>query len=437
VDSLLKRGSALLRESLHLGGTCRLGLSAVPITIVIAGVLAIDSPTAYGQGYSYTGSEQIYIVPAGTTQLHVVAVGAPGGKGSFPQGSMGAVVSADLPVPQGQGTLYVEVGGTGDGFNGGGASNGGDASDVQLVPSAQPGSVGSRVIVAGGGGGAGQFPGGNAGADGGGGSSGGKAGTSTAGGAGGLGQPPEECGNGSPGSLATGGDGAGGFFGGEAFGGGGGGYYGGGGGGSIGGCDFPSYYQSPLGGGGGGSSYVSPQATNVTFGLDPTRTSGVTITPITPVLPPVAPARVTLSGLRVHPRTFALGGRLVGGRCVPRSKANAKAHPCRRPIALRIAYKLSAPATVTFTLERVLTGRLVGGSCVAPAHANRRARACNRVTTLSGRIMQAGAAGANSMVFQGSVGRSRLGPGSYRLLAAVSGNQSGGSTQAAPFRLLP
>jgi hypothetical protein len=425
---LFSQDSALVRKS----------LCAASIATTIAGALAIAAPSAYGQAYAYTGSEQIYIVPSGTTVLHVVAVGAPGGRGSLAQGSMGAAVSADLPVPQGQGVLYVEVGGTGDGFNGGGVPDGGDASDVRLIGRAQPGSIDSRVIVAGGGGGAGQYGGGNGGADGGGGPAGGKAGTATAGGAGGFGQPPEPCTDGNSGSLGTGGDGAGGFFGSEAFGGGGGGYYGGGGGGGIGGCGFPSYYLSPLGGGGGGSSYVSPQALNVTMGLDATRTATVTIAPVTPiqVTSVPTPSASALSGLSINPRTFALGGRLVGGHCVPRTHRNTTAHPCRRAVALRVAYTLSAPATATFTLQRVLPGRLVGGRCVAPARANRRARACSHTIKLAGSFTQGGVAGKNSVLFGGRIGGRPVGPGSY-LLTAVAGNPNGGSRQSVPFQLLP
>ena len=426
---MFSEDSALVRKS----------LCAASVATTIAGALAIAAPSASGQAYAYTGSEQIYIVPAGTTLLHVVAVGAPGGRGSFAQGSMGAVVSADLPVPQGQGVLYVEVGGTGDGFNGGGIPDGGDASDVRLIGRAQSGSVDSRVIVAGGGGGAGQYLGGNAGADGGGGPAGGKAGTAIGGGAGGSGEPPEPCTDGNPGSLGLGGNGAGGFFGSEGFGGGGGGYYGGGGGGGIGGCDFPSYYLSPLGGGGGGSSYVSPQALNVTTGPDATRTAAVTIAPVTPttqVTSVPTPSAAALSGLSISPTTFALGGRLVGGHCVPRTHRNSTARPCRRAIALRIAYTLSAPATAEFKLERVVPGRLVGGRCVAPARSNRRARACSHTINVPGTFTQAGVAGNNSVLFRGRIGGRPVGPGSY-LLIAVAGNQSGGARQSVPFRLLP
>ena len=177
----------------------------------LAGILAASGAAApaaaLGQVFSYTGAEQTYVVPAGVTQVHVVVDGASGGFVASVGGGLGAEVSADLPIPAGQTVLYVEVGGTGDGFNGGGAPNGGDASDVRLLPRAQSDSLNSRVIVAGGGGGVASFAGGDAGADGSGGSAGGKAGTSTAGGAGGV--PCSGCGgSGGAGSLGQGGAGA-------------------------------------------------------------------------------------------------------------------------------------------------------------------------------------------------------------------------------------
>jgi hypothetical protein len=402
---------------------------------MIASALAVAPASAYGLAYSYTGTEQVYIVPAGATLVHVVAIGAPGGKGGFPQGSMGAVVSADVPVPQGQGVLYVEVGGTGDGFNGGGRSNGGYASDVRLVPSAQPGSIDSRIVVAGGGGGAGQFPGGNAGADGGGGASGGKAGTATAGGAGGLGQPPQQCADGSPGSLGVGGDGVADFYGPGAFGGGGGGYYGGGGGGGFGGCNFPSFYPTGLGGGGGGSSYVSPQASNTTFALDPSRTPQVTIAP--PVTTPAPPPAVALSGLHVTPRKFAAAQRFVSGTCVSANQRNRTRPHCRRSVALHVTYTLNVASSVTFTIDLATPGRLVAGRCIAPTRATRRRKACTRLKAVAGGVRRQGAAGTNSAVIKAPNGARGLIPGIYELVATVAGGQGAGVRQAASFQIHP
>jgi len=177
--------------------------------------------------FGFTGAEQCYVVPAGVTELGVVAVGAPGGAGygRYPDvlsngqccndAAAGARASADIEVTPGQ-ALYVEVGGVGGngtvaggggagGFNGGGdggdgggtvyaltGGGGGGASDVRAVSTCQvvadycvvtPASLTSRLLVAGGGGGggAGDTAVGTGGGDGGGisGSSFGVAGTNS------------------------------------------------------------------------------------------------------------------------------------------------------------------------------------------------------------------------------------------------------------------
>jgi hypothetical protein len=222
--------------------------------------------------YLFTGSRQLFTVPAGVTSLQVVAVGGQGGSGLGGPGGYGAKVAGTLAVTPGN-VLYVYVGGNGgnasgadangqpggfpDGGAGGngspGGGGGGGVSDIEIP--FQP------IVVAAGGGGApgAESGGGDAGLDGGGNptllaTSGGGAGTSTAGGSGGsqtsnvpayLCSPPSNiCG--SAGSQFNGGHG------GDANGvnvpgggGGGAGWYGGGGG-AIG------------SGGGGGSSLLPP-----------------------------------------------------------------------------------------------------------------------------------------------------------------------------------
>jgi hypothetical protein len=246
--------------------------------------------------FAFTGSDQIFDVPDGVTEIRVELVGAKGateltGGG----GGLGADVAGDLAVAPGQ-RLYILVGGNGGpafvglngGFNGGApgglsqpslaaGGGGGGGSDIRAVASESPGTLESRLMVAGGGGGsgtassAGGGAGGNAGAAGlgaadGNGGGGGLAGTSTAGGAGGVGIGVP---NGATGSLAVGGAGSGtsGNFGG---GGGGGGYYGGGGGGGA-------ISSLATGGGGGGSSFTGA-ATNASVAGDSTGVPSVSIT---------------------------------------------------------------------------------------------------------------------------------------------------------------
>jgi hypothetical protein len=214
-----------------------------------------------------TGAQQKFVVPAGVTSLHVLAVGARGGNGLAPGGGLGgapAEDSGDLEVFPGQ-TLYVEVGGVGTeasfasiarAFNGGnyagmGTAGGGGASDVRLLSRPEndtPLSLFSRLIVAAGGGGGGAGSGGTSGGAGG---QAGSAGGSSNGGEGG-GPGTEEapgtsvlCGKGCEGKLGAGAEGSIGL---EGSGG------GGGAGGLFGGAGGSSNVINTGGGGGGGSS---------------------------------------------------------------------------------------------------------------------------------------------------------------------------------------
>jgi hypothetical protein len=415
-----------------MGGRRFRGAAVAGGLVVLAAWVGLAPTSALGQTFSYTGGEQSYVVPAGVTEVHVVVVGAPGGhtSGSPGLGGLGAVVSADLPVPQGQTALYVEVGGIGvgpgftgsrGGFNGGGPDGGGGASDVRLLPRSQAGSINSRAVVAGGGGSEGfGEAGANAGASARG-SISGKAGTAIAGGAGGIGGSSGSPGDdGEPGSLGQGGSGAPDRFGPDLGAGGGGGYYGGGGGGDA--C--PGNFCLPLGGGGGGSSYVTKQDKNVSFGLDQARTPYITIT---------API-VTLSGLSVSPSSFKLTGRRVAHRCVPVSRRNRKRRPCRRPIGLDVSYTLSQAATVTFTLTGSSPGRIVHGKCRASSRANRHHHRCTSVIPLQGSLSQQNAPGANTLVLSGWGGRPLV-SGSYQLTATATGSAGAGAPQTASFRL--
>ena len=233
------------------------------------------------QTYSYTGGPQTFVVPSGIQSLILEAWGAAGGNCSSSwngTGGMGGYAKGYLSVTPGQ-TIYVYVGGTGEGYpngsgycggrcnsggwNGGGlgftAGGGGGASDVRVNGQ----SLTDRVIVAGGGGGA-PLVNNTDGSNGGDGGAligedgcngqgdcsqetGGGGGTQNAGGAAGFSN------SGTPAQAGT--FGQGGNSGNpnndmSYSGGGGGGFYGGGGGGGV---NCGSGYGA---GGGGGSSYI-------------------------------------------------------------------------------------------------------------------------------------------------------------------------------------
>lgn len=252
-------------------GTLLLG-GGVATAAEVNCALAPGEPTTCTVVYAYTGDEQVFLVPAGVTELGVIAVGAAGGGSAAggAGGGVGAVVTGTVAVAPGS-TLYVEVGRQGfdappsfsdpaaGGFNGGGragdtvvytGAGGGGASDVRTASNSGEAieSLSSRLLVAGAGGGSAHFVDGRGGDAGQAGSTRvgfGQAqpGTQTAGGSG---APAAfDTSDGESGALGVGGSGGDytGGDGGYGAGGGGGGYYGGGGG-------------SSFGGGAGGSSLV-------------------------------------------------------------------------------------------------------------------------------------------------------------------------------------
>ena len=90
--------------------------AAVGAAGLVAGVPA-PAQAAAATTFTYTGAEQTYPVPDGTTALVITAVGASGHAGNnLEVGGAGAVVTATVPMtalPAGTTTLYVEVGGPG------------------------------------------------------------------------------------------------------------------------------------------------------------------------------------------------------------------------------------------------------------------------------------------------------------------------------------
>jgi hypothetical protein len=215
---------------------------------------------------------QTFIVPAGVTSIHVVAVGAPGASVGTSKGGAGGIASADVAVTPGE-VLGVYVGGAGaggkGGFNGGGNSttgSGGGASDVRV---GSPGTLESRLVTAGGGGGAASQPGGFSLAGGSAGASGesesefcsgGGGATSTGGGS--AGAPSGQSGTLGAGALGPA----------NAGGGGGGGLFGGGSGGGLYSIGAEDYVRC---GGGGGSSGFGPgtSATSVSLAALTTKPS--------------------------------------------------------------------------------------------------------------------------------------------------------------------
>jgi hypothetical protein len=169
----------------------------------------------------------------------------------------------------------------------------------------------------------------------------------------------------------------------------------------------------------------------------PPTTARFTATP--PTTAPLGNTRQTLApalhGLRVRPMRFVLTGRRASRRCVPLTRANRDDPLCRRRLRLRITYGLSTAANVTFTIERLEPGRNVKGQCRSLAGARQRHRRCVRWSRVSGKIVSRGAAGADSFLFTGRIGRHKLGPGTYRLIAIPAVGPLTGALRSATFRI--
>jgi hypothetical protein len=83
----------------------------------------------------------------------------------------------------------------------------------------------------------------------------------------------------------------------------------------------------------------------------------------------------------------------------------------------RVAYRLSAAATVTLTIKRRVTDRKGHG----------------RWVRVRGSITRAGKAGANGFTFRGRIGSHRIGRGRYRLTAVPSGGGTTGIARTTRF----
>lgn len=98
-------------------------------------------------------------------------------------------------------------------------------------------------------------------------------------------------------------------------------------------------------------------------------------------------------------------------------------------------YTLSEPAHVSFVAQRLVPGRRKGHRCVRPTAALRKAPRC-RMPRPAGTMSATAATGANSLALSNRIGKRKLAPGSYRLLATptdAAGNR--GATKSAPFAI--
>jgi hypothetical protein len=142
------------------------------------------------------------------------------------------------------------------------------------------------------------------------------------------------------------------------------------------------------------------------------------------LVPPAAmgPAAAAIKSLAISPRAFKPAN--FGAAVVSVGKKS------RVPVTATVAYALSAPAAVQFSVERKLPGRRVKGKCVRRTRANRASKPCPRFKRV-GSFSHLGAAGENRFKFSGRVNGRPLKPGAYRLVGRTSA-----TSRSAGFRIV-
>jgi hypothetical protein len=148
------------------------------------------------------------------------------------------------------------------------------------------------------------------------------------------------------------------------------------------------------------------------------------------------PSTPRLVSVSISTSRFVLAGRLVHRRCVAMNHGNRHNHACARKIALRVAYKLTIGARVTFTVNRKLPGRLVKGRCVKPSRKTRRDHSCTRLVPVRGSLTRTSKQGTNTVVFDGKIGGHKLGPGVYQLTIVPTANGHRGNPRSVSFQFL-
>jgi autotransporter-associated beta strand protein len=130
-----------------------------------------------------------------------------------------------------------------------------------------------------------------------------------------------------------------------------------------------------------------------------------------------------LSRLKVTPATF---------RALARGGSLAAAHK-----GVKVGFRLSEKARITFRVELQQTGRIVGGTCVKRTSTNAGNKRCTFFAPLAGSFATSARAGAGSVQFSGRLRSRKLKRGSYRLVATPrdpAGNI--GAVVRARFRIL-
>jgi YVTN family beta-propeller protein len=146
----------------------------------------------------------------------------------------------------------------------------------------------------------------------------------------------------------------------------------------------------------------------------------------------VTPPAPKVSALRIYPHAVSVAGQIKHGKCAKPASSAHNAKSCQRPFKTRIGYSLNVPTTVTITVQRLNSGRLVGGKCVAPTKQSLSDKHCTRRIAVSGTITQTlPNKGHHKYIFNGQIGGSTLGAGSY----LITVTPTAGTPQSATLQI--
>jgi hypothetical protein len=139
-----------------------------------------------------------------------------------------------------------------------------------------------------------------------------------------------------------------------------------------------------------------------------------------PSVPPVPAGEII--ALAIAPKRFRAAN--FGGAVLSATKVR------KAPVATKVAYDLTHPAAVAFTVERKLVGRKAGKRCVKTTRANKAKKKCPLFKPVKGGFSHTGAAGPNRFKFSGRLQKA-LAPGSYRMTGRTSA-----AARSASFRIV-
>jgi virginiamycin B lyase len=149
-----------------------------------------------------------------------------------------------------------------------------------------------------------------------------------------------------------------------------------------------------------------------------------TAAPAPPPPPPPPVAVLSVSSLKLAPSSF---------KAAPRGASITKK---KRKTGTKVTYRVSATASIRFTVESVQKGRKRGKKCVKPTAKNRKAKKCTRYVVARGSFKHAGKGGSNSFRFSGRVGGKRLSSGKYRLVAVATIGTRKSKVRRANFKIV-